>query len=324
MTVRSILDKALSGRELTWDDARVLMDIELGSEDMYLLMSCANSLSRKEFRNRGLIFAQVGLDSNPCSKNCGFCSLGARHGLMGPGHELSEAEVMEKVEAFVSAGIHDLFLMTTADYDFDKFLRIGEKVRKMLPDGMRMVANTGDFGPGEARRLADVGFTGAYHIRRLREGVDTEIPPEDREATLAAINEANLELYYCVEPIGPEHTADELIAEMFRAKKYNVSVMAAMRRIPVPGTPLAENGQISEFELAKVTAVARLVVGKNMRAMGVHEPSLISLIAGANQIYAETGVNPRDTKEDTSLGRGFSVEDASTMLWEAGWEVVIE
>ena len=43
-------------------------------------------------------------------------------------------------------------------------------------------------------------------IVRLREGKDTDIPPQRREKTLQAIAESGLDLYYCVEPIGKEHT----------------------------------------------------------------------------------------------------------------------
>ncbi len=106
---------------------------------------------------------------------------------------------------------------------------------------------------------------------------------------------------------------------MFFGKEFEASVMATMRRIPVPGTPLHEKGQITELEQAKIEAVTRLVMGDSIRAMGVHEPTIPSLIAGGNQIYAETGPNPRDTEEETSRGRGKKVEDCRHMLNEMGY-----
>lgn len=80
-------------------------------------------------------------------------------------------------------------------------------------------------------------FTGVYHICRLREGRDTDIQPESREATLAAALKAGLEIYYCIEPVGPEHDYAELTREIMRARTLDVKYMAAMRRVPVPGTP---------------------------------------------------------------------------------------
>ena len=55
--------------------------------------------------------------------------------------------------------------------------------------------------------------------------------------------------------------------------------------------------------------------------MCVHEPDELCLMAGANQLYAELGSNPRDTEKDTRNGRGFSVEDARKMLGKAQWGV---
>ena len=92
-----------------------------------------------------------------------------------------------------------------------------------------MVANIGDFGLDTALKLKEVGFTGVYHINRLREGEDTMAKTEDREATMRAIKEAGLELYYCIEPIGPEHSYEELAVEILRAKDLKIDVMAGER-----------------------------------------------------------------------------------------------
>ena len=95
---------------------------------------------------------------------------------------------------------------------------------------------------------------------------------------------AGLELYYCVEPIGPEHTHQELVDEMLRIRDYPVGVMAVMKRIAVPGTPLGSQGEISAAQLAKICAVTTLTA-RPPRAMCVHEPDELCLMAGANQIY---------------------------------------
>ncbi|MDR3543278.1 MAG: hypothetical protein P4L69_20300 [Desulfosporosinus sp.] len=105
---------------------------------------------------------------------------------------------------------------------------------------------------------------------------------------------------------------------MIRARDYNVKVMAVMRRTPVKGTPLYENGQISAIELTKIAAVARLVT-RPQRAMNAHEVTQMTLLAGINQLYAEYGANPRDTEVQTEKNRGFSVTQTWSMLREAGY-----
>lgn len=188
----------------------------------------------------------------------------------------------------------------------------------MLPPAVRLVANIGDIDVDMARRLKESGCSGAYHIRRLREGTDTGIPPAEREATLGALREAGLEIYYCLEPIGPEHRYEELACELLFARGLAPEAMAAMRRVPVPGTPLADKGQISAVELTKIVAVTNLVV-RPKRCMNVHEPMQMPLLAGVNQLYAESGANPRDTRSLTETGRGFCPAAAWSLLAEGGW-----
>ena len=88
------------------------------------------------------------------------------------------------------------------------------------------------------------------------------------------------------------------------------------------GLSCAENEliEISAARLALICAVATLTA-RPPRAMCVHEPDELCLMAGANQLYAELGSNPRDTEKDTRNGRGFSVEDARKMLEKTQWGV---
>ena len=138
---------------------------------------------------------------------------------------------------------------------------------------------------------------------------------------MRAILQAGLRLAYCVEPIGQEHTVEEIVEKAFIGKEYGVWFSGAMRRIPVAGTALASRGTISELELAKIVAVVRLVMGDSVRAHCTHEPNLPSLLAGANLIWAESGSNPRDSQEETTKGRGLTAAQCGQLLRDAGYEV---
>ncbi len=320
MSISDLLAKVMRGKLLNKDEAITLLNIDYKSHDFYKLISTANYLSRIEYSNKGLVFAQIGINAEPCSVNCKFCSMGQNHYSLPVTWRKSVSEILFELKLLIASGINDFFLMTTADYQVNDFLEFGGTIKKHLPDNIRFVANIGDFNLETAKKLKEIGFTGAYHINRLREGIDTTIKPEIRINTLNAICDADLDLYYCVEPIGPEHSYDELVAEMLRARDYNAKVMAVMRRIPVKGTPLYDKGQISAIELTKIAAVTRLVT-LPPRAMNAHEVTQMTLLAGVNQLYAEYGANPRDTDSQTEKNRGFSVEQAWHMLWEAGYGI---
>lgn len=320
VSCRDLLLAARKGKPLDKNDVITLLNVDHNSDEFYELLATANFLSRTEYNNKGLVFAQIGINAEPCSANCKFCSMGQDHYSLPVTGKKNIGEILAELDLLITNGINDFFLMTTADYPVNDFMDIGKVIKKRLPDKIRFVANIGDFDYETAISLKKIGFTGVYHIHRLREGMDTSLKPESRINTLNAVRDAGLELYYCVEPIGPEHSYDELATEMIRARDYEVKVMAVMRRTPVKGTPLYEKGQITALELTKIAAVARLVT-RPQRAMNAHEVTQMTLLAGVNQLYAEYGANPRDTEVQTEMNRGFSVAKAWNMLWEAGYGV---
>lgn len=317
--MKKLLEKARSGAELTRDDALELMSIEVLSGDYYELMGIANAESRAQYKGRGSIFAQIGIEASPCHGNCRFCSMAESVFPKENSFLLPVETAEETARLLVKQGADELFLMTTVNYTNSNFLDYAARVRRHLPAGMRFVANVGDFDLNFARELRKVGFTGVYHVCRLREGVDNDLTLAQRERSLDAACEAGLERYYCVEPIGPEHTNEEMVDEMERTRKYGAEVAAVMKRVCVPGTELYDRGEISSAELAKICAVARLFI-KPRRAMGVHEPDLLSLMSGANQIYAEVSVNPRDLSLSTETSRGASMDKARALLAAANWK----
>lgn len=310
------LEKIKSGNfELSENEIIDLLNIDTQSREFYELLSVSNALSRRKFGNRGYVFAQIGINAEPCSINCRFCSMGAAHYSLDSQWEKTADEICSQLSWLQESYFDDFFLMTTADYSQDKFISIGKAVKPLLRKDQKLVANIGDFDLDTAFKLKEVGFTGAYHINRLREGTDTLADPKDREETLRAIQNAGLELYYCIEPIGPEHSYEELAVEILRARELHIGVMAAMRRVAVKGTPLYDLGQISALELTKIVAVTNIVVNPS-RAMNVHEPVQVALLAGVNQLYAEVGANPRDTDSHTEQNRGFNPAAAWKMLEE--------
>ncbi len=321
--VEEILHKVEEGIPLTEADALELLNIPNLSAEYYQLLEMANRISRRDFGDKGYIFAQIGLNVAPCSGNCTFCSLAQCNSTFTESTEISLEELLETVSRIDFQRVTALFLMTTADFDAEKFLEYGRQVRKIIPAEIALVANTGDFDLDYAHRLKEAGFTGVYHIVRLREGIDTALAPEMRIRSLDAAHEVGLRIYYCLEPIGPEHTYEEMIPEMMRARNYGVDVMAAMRRVSVNRTKYECRDMVDDFEMAKIVAVTRLVVMPKV-SMNVHEPIMTAMLAGVNQLYAEIGVNPRDTTTQTQNSRGYSVDAAAAMLASAGYKACVE
>lgn len=318
--MEAIFKKMETNGELSKDEVVRILSVDNTGPEFYRLLYLARRQSVKAFGDRGYVFAQIGINAEPCPINCRFCSMAAKHYALPGKWRKSVDEIVEGVKQLVADRANDIFLMTTADYPVEQFVEIGKTVRAHIPPEIRFVANIGDFDLSVARRLKEAGFTGAYHIVRMREGIDTGAPVEQRLKTLDAIRDAGLELYYCVEPVGPEHTYEEIATEIFRAGEYRVEAMAVMRRTPVAGTPLFEYGAVTVPELCKIAAVAQLTV-RPTRSMNVHEVTEMSLLAGINQLYAEAGANPRDTDDNTENNRGYTVTSTRKLLENAGFAV---
>jgi biotin synthase len=316
--VQSILDEALAGHEISHENALQLLRTDSKSPDTYAVFSAANQLTREQFHGLGEVHAQIGVNYAPCPKRCKFCVFGT---IAEKNIEFDAEEVVTRARVFEASGANAIYLMTTGGYDFEKFVDIGKQVKKKLSHQMPLVANIGDFGPSEAQVLAEAGFTAIYHAIRLREGEDTSIDPSERKRTIKSSQDAGLSALFCLEPLGPEHTNEELVDLMFLGKELGVTLHGAMRRVSTDDMPLHHYGETSVLDLAKAVAVCRLVVGNSVLAHCTHEPNLPSLLTGANLLWAETGPNPRDTEVDTSTmrGRGLNVEECRQMLREAGF-----
>lgn len=284
-----------------------------------MILHAARSVSTEAAQGLAEVHAQVGINAGPCPRNCAFCSFASCHGIFKTATVLELEEIMERCDQFQRAGANAIYLMTTANFDFVEFLKIGREVRAALGAEAVLLANTGDFGREGAEALRQAGFQGIYHAVRLREGKVTLIKPETRLRTIRAAQEAGLVIATCVEPVGREHSVEELTEMTLLTRDMAPIFSGAARRIPIPGTVLACEGIVTEAEMALILAVVRLGIGYDVPLNCTHEPNGMGVLAGASILWAEEGANPRDVQKHTS--RGYSVEGCQTILREAHWKV---
>jgi biotin synthase len=324
-TIVRILEAAQEGVPPTQAQCAALLALPELSLEASAVRSVADALIRSRLGDAGIVLGQIGLEIDACPGRCAFCSFGDGHTAFTPSR-MSEAEILQNAAAFTNSGeLYALFLMTMHIFDFERLLRIIARLRDDIPPSTQIVVNIGDFQRSQAMELKAAGISGAYHVSRLREGTDTALDPAARKATIRAIRESDLDWYYCCEPIGPEHSPEELAAQLFLGIEYGCFQHAAMRRVFLPASPLASRGQISERRLALVVAVVALAsMGcPETRSIAVHEPNLLGLTSGANTIYAEAGANPRDTQKETSGHRGHDIDACKRMFYESGFRELL-
>jgi len=319
--VMRIVFRAQEGSAPTKEESSFLLDLPEASIEAGFLKIAADAISREKFGNQGILLGQIGVETSPCPGGCKFCSFGEDNTNF-PKYQMPDDEILRRAVEFTGRGdLFALFLMTMHEFNFEHLLRVLTLVKKVIPKQVQIVVNIGDFDRVKADELRAAGVHGAYHVLRLREGIDTKLNPEARVATMRIIRDAGLDFYYCCEPIGPEHTTKELVDQIFVGIEMGCFQHAAMRRVYVPSSPLAHFGQITERRLAQIVAVVSLasLEVKETQSIAVHEPNLLGLVAGANTVYAETGANPRDTAADTTGHRGLDMSACRKMLYESGF-----
>jgi len=192
---RMILGNALEGRPPSKSECAALLRLAPDSLEASVLKATADVVSRRRFGNKGILLAQIGIETAPCPGNCRFCAFGEGHTNFETS-QLPMEEIVSKARAFAQGGdLYALFLMTMHEFKLDRLLAVVERVRREIPRHTQIVVNVGDFDVAQAREMRAAGVSGAYHVCRLREGVDSSLDPAARRKTFEAIRGAGLDFY---------------------------------------------------------------------------------------------------------------------------------
>ena len=321
MNVTTLIQKSQAGEILAREELVHLLHLAPDSAETYQVMAAATRIAKELSGGEAEVHAQFAINLAPCPGECLFCSFAKSNGVFTQATELSAEQAVSYTLQFEADGANAVFVMSTAQYSFERFLEMSQEIRRNLKPETTLIANVGDQSCEHAVKLKEAGYSGVYHALRLREGTDTHIPPERRKESIQNFKEAGLRVGTCVEPVGPEHTAEELAEMIAFTASFEPSYSGAARRIPIPGTEIAKRGVINELRMAQIVAVTRLGMPRSVMGNCTHEPCTLGAIAGANLFWAEVGANPRDTEEKTEQGRGETVPDCRAIFRESGWDV---
>jgi biotin synthase len=319
--IDELIKKSRAGDALSREELFYLLSLAPDSAESYRVMAEATRVSKELSDGKAEVHAQFAINLAPCACNCLFCSFAKINGIFNVATELTPEQAVAYACQFESDGANAVFMMSTAKYPFERFIEMSREVRKNLKPETTLIANVGDQSHKNAIRLKEAGFSGVYHALRLREGKDTGLSVEKRKQSISNFKEAGLEVGTCVEPVGPEHTNQELAEMIEFTASFNPSYSGAARRIPIPGTAITKRGVITEMRMAQIVAVTRLGMPRSVMGNCTHEPCTLGAIAGANLFWAEVGANPRDIEEKTEQGRGETVSSCKSIFQESNWDI---
>lgn len=312
----------LVGKPQKRDTIIALLNLEPGSPEYAYLCRAAREAAMVITGKEAYLWGAIGVDFAPCSMNCTFCSLGEAWGIVNHEVSYSEEEIIQQIRQYVNCGVRFIVLRTTEFYSVDTLCQFIKDIRAQVAGEYELVLNIGEFDVATANKIYESGVSGIYHALRLGEGRDTAFDPAQRNDTLNSVHQSPLKLIHLIEPVGIEHTNEEIADVFLNSLQYGVVISGAMARIPVKGTPLGEKPQVSDQRLAQIVAVTRLCGGKSVPDICVHPPSKEAVMAGANVVVVERGAVPRDGSVAEELWNGFDCQKAKDLLTECGYEVV--
>ena len=323
LKIFDLVEKGMEGNGLSDEEMAVLYGVDPYSRASAYIRWGGGVLQRELANNVAEIHGQVGMNSAPCGKNCKFCTFAACNGLRKESYELPVEEVVECAQFYMEEGVNLIVLLATGGFRFEKILERVSAVREAIGKEMPLLVNVDDMTPEHCQQLKAAGANGAYHAVRMREGEDTGIPEAKRLQTFTNLRDAGMSLQTCVEPVGPEHTPEEIAYYSRLCIESHATSAGVGRRVTVPGTIVEPRGMITDLENARNVAVYRLAAGRAAQPrLNCAMATSLSAAAGANLSWAEMGTNPRDTKSRTQDGgRGTNVALNRRLFDAAGWDI---
>lgn len=317
--IEAALHSCLRGEALERERILALLALPPASDGARLLRQAAHKAALALTGGRAYLWGALGLDYAPCPMNCAFCSLGEDWGLISAPRSYTQAEALRHARAFAEAGARFIVLRTTQFYDLDRLCALLRAIRTAVPGAYELILNTGGCDAAAAKAIRRAGGAGVYHTVRLREGRDTPFDSAGRLASMRAAVEGGLRLTALVEPVGPEHSDEELADAFLRIVPTGATISGVMARVPVPGTPLGAQPPLSKARLAQLTAVFRLAGGRQISDICAHPAGAENAGSGANIMVVEKGAVPRDHAHAATDWQAFTTARAARCLRRAGY-----
>ena len=324
--IEKSLDKVKNKIDIDKNDVINLLSISRESSKVEYILNRADEICREVTGNKGKVWAAIGIDYSSCKMNCKFCSLGDKWNNNKKSYELSEEQIISLADKFVKQGIDWLVLRTTEFFDIEKLIKYGKILNNRYGKDKDFIltSNTGTDTTIEAEKLKDAGFEMVYEAMRFREGEDTTFDVAEREKAMKNVISSGMSLSQYLEPIGPEHTNEEIADRMEEILGIGTKVSGIMPRVAVEGTPKYELGEIDENRIAQITAIFRIFSKDKIEDMIIHPLTEKALRCGANSLVVDIGAIPRDNTMYLDAWNGQDIEKSKEILLRNGFDVKIK
>ena len=241
----------------------------------------------------------LSIKTGGCPEDCGYCSQSAHHDTPVDREPLLDVDRVLADAAQAKAAGADRFCMGAAwrqAKNGEEFERVLAMVRGVKDLGLEACATLGMLDADQAAKLKEAGLDYYNHNldtgRSHYESVISTRTYDDRLETLGHVRQAGMKVC-CGGILGLGETRAgraELLCELANLDPAPESV-PINTLVPVPGTPLAEYGNVEWTELVRTVAAARILMPSSMVRLSAGRTELddaaqaMCFMAGANSIF---------------------------------------
>jgi len=340
-----ILEKAVSGKELTLKDAAMLLNVE-GDEGVSKLLNAALKVKERVFGKRIVLFAPLYL-SNECVNQCLYCAFQSGN-LKEKRKTLSVDEAIKEANFLVKRGFRRTLLVTAenkarcgVDYIVSVTKGLYEKT------GLKIIhLNAAPMDVDELKEIRDAGigvfqvFQETYH-KETYEKLHVKGKKADFGYRLTCMNraiEAGFKDVGIGALLGLYDYKFDVLSVISHAKFLKKEYGTYPHTISVPRFRQALGAKISvapfpvdDKTFKKIVAVYRLAIPTAGVVISTREPSHLRdeiLLCGASQISAESSTSPggythaleEEKSSQFSLSDRRSLEEVVLAILEKGMQ----
>ncbi len=280
-----------------WKEEEIL---EIYNMPLLELVHNAASVHRK-FHNASevQVSSLLSIKTGACSEDCAYCPQSARYRTEIEAHPLLDiAKVIETAETAKKNGA-TRFCMGAAwreakdNEDFEKVLEMVKEVNNL---GMEVCCTLGMLTENQAKRLAEAGLYAYNHnvdtSPEFYKKIITTRTYEDRINTLNRVRKAGITV--CSGGIiGMGESIKDRAGMLLTLSSLNPhpESVPINSLIPVKGTPLGNNKQISVWDMVRMVATTRIIMPESAVRLSAgrisisREGQALCFLAGANSIF---------------------------------------
>lgn len=283
--IKGLEEKVIGGQLISFEEAMKLASID-EKDEIAELCNSANSI-REFFCGRKVDLCSImNAKSGHCSEDCKFCAQSAHYKTNVEVYDLVSKEAALKLaKENEDEGVNRFSLVTSGrgiiGSDFEKVLEVYEELNKEVK--MDLCASLGILGYGELLSLRETGVTMYHHnletSRDYYERICTTHSYDERIDTINAAKKAGMAV--CSGGIiGLGESLDDRVKLAFLLRDLDVQSIPINVLNPVKGTPLENQGRLSQDEILKTIAIFRFV-----------NPKALIRLAGGRNLIDEFGKN---------------------------------